>query len=291
MFRAPLPQSPSVLSTPQLSRGRVSAGSHHQSAKSSRPPGCLGPSSAGGCAPKAPGGRGPSPLSVLPGHSHPSSSRDAAPSTQLWTRMDLPKAGTTISQELGGRQGRPRRRCSSGRQAGTRTRDRGTCTKQGIRPQVGPREPTGFPEGTRGWEGPGAECGVSRESGGRGADRSRSCPQVRAWEGGDRDRCRPPPGPEESSGKPTGAVGEPADPDEAPLSKEPFGQAPPLQSAPAMAGADWQSTSAQQTLVQRPRNFSVSTSLAAPTLAARERAPCCKKPRSHVGQQQCQLEA
>ena len=61
---------PSVLSTPQLSRGRVSAGSHHQSAKSSRPPGCLGPSSAGGCAPKAPGGRGPFPLSMPPGHSH-----------------------------------------------------------------------------------------------------------------------------------------------------------------------------------------------------------------------------
>lgn len=78
---------------------------------------------------------------------------------------------------------------------------------------------------------------------------------------------------------------------EAPLSREPFGQAPPLQSAPAMAGANWQSTSAQQTLVQRPRNFSVSTSLAAPALAAREWAPRCKKPRSHVSQQQCQLEA
>lgn len=102
MFRAPLPQSPSVLSTPQLSRGRASAGSHHQSAKSSRPPGCLGPSSAGGCAPKAPGGRGPSPLSVLPGHSHPSSSHDAALSTQLWTRMDpSPRPGPPSARSWG----------------------------------------------------------------------------------------------------------------------------------------------------------------------------------------------
>lgn len=208
MFRAPLPRSPLVLSTPRLSRGRVSAGSHHWSAKSSRPPGCLGPSSAGGCAPKAPGGRGPSPLSMLPGHSHPSSSRDAAPSTQLWTRMDPslrpgpPSARSWGAGRVGHREGAPL--------GGTLLLDARQCLAPGRYQDLGPRHVhqaghrvTGGPQGAHGLPGRGrgdgrglgTSPGVSHEPGGRCADRSRSCPQVRAWEGGDRDRCRLPPGP------------------------------------------------------------------------------------------------
>lgn len=172
---APLPRSPLELSTPRLGKSKESTRPHHQPAKGSRPPGCLGPSSAAGCGPKAPGGRGLSPLSMLPGHSHLSSSQDAARSTQLWARMDpSPRLGPPSVpqgprpmrlQAPGGTPGRPRRRCCPGwGSAPGHLATPGTCSVPGPGTAVaapswapGHRWTTGSPrasqEGTWGWGG------------------------------------------------------------------------------------------------------------------------------------------
>lgn len=181
VVRAPLPRSPPVLSTPRLRKGGASTRSQRQSATGSRPLRCLGPSSAAGCAPRAPGGRGPSPLPMLPGHSHLSSSWDAAPSTQLWARMDpSPRPGPPSMPQgprpmqlraLGGTPVRPRRRCCPGRgSAPGRPATPGACPVPEPRTETGApswapahRWATGSPrapqEGTWEWEGPGDESG------------------------------------------------------------------------------------------------------------------------------------